>query len=63
MIDDGFFPRLTGVLEVGLFCGMAQEAYFGNSVNHPNHPFPLPSSLASIPKKKTSSSQTIELQK
>ncbi|EFP83780.1 ribose 5-phosphate isomerase A [Puccinia graminis f. sp. tritici CRL 75-36-700-3] len=22
---------LTGVLEVGLFCGMAQEAYFGNS--------------------------------
>ncbi|KNF02736.1 hypothetical protein PSTG_04021 [Puccinia striiformis f. sp. tritici PST-78] len=21
---------LTGVLEVGLFCGMAEEAYFGN---------------------------------
>lgn len=24
------FSRLTGVLEVGLFCGMAKAAYFGN---------------------------------
>ena len=23
---------LTGVVEVGLFCGMAQAAYFGNNV-------------------------------
>ena len=23
---------LTGVVEVGLFCGMAKAAYFGNSV-------------------------------
>lgn len=28
------------MLEVGLFCGMAQEAYFGNSVSrHPNWPY------------------------
>lgn len=25
---------LTGVVEVGLFCGMAKAAYFGNEVRH-----------------------------
>jgi len=27
---------LTGVVEVGLFCNMAQAAYFGNAVRFPH---------------------------